>query len=80
MPDFDRIHSRPYKPDPAMSCERCCFNSGVHADWCLKRVERPPEVSMETWQHLRTARPFEMVEVTPEELEFLVSSIYDKRT
>jgi hypothetical protein len=26
--------SRPYRPNAAMACERCCFGTGVHSDWC----------------------------------------------
>jgi len=29
------IVSRPFHPK--MCCERCTFNSGLHADWCPKR-------------------------------------------
>ena len=29
---MSQIHSAPYRP--AMACERCCFGSGEHADWC----------------------------------------------
>ena len=28
------IQSRPYLPNPAMSCERCVFGRGDHADHC----------------------------------------------
>ena len=29
---MSQIHSAPYRP--AMACERCCFGSGEHAEWC----------------------------------------------
>jgi hypothetical protein len=29
--------SRPYRPDPSKCCERCCFNSGRHAEFCKPR-------------------------------------------
>ncbi len=31
MPD---ITSRPYRPNPEMACERCCFGRGPHATFC----------------------------------------------
>lgn len=31
---MSEITSKPYKPDPAMACDRCCFGRGEHAEWC----------------------------------------------
>jgi hypothetical protein len=72
MPDFDHIFVGGGRiKETGMHCPKCVWGRGEHADWCSGPVERPPEISPETWQRLRTARPFEMVEVTPEELEFI---------
>ena len=31
------ITSRPYRPNPDVTCERCVFGSGEHAKWCSRR-------------------------------------------
>ena len=34
MPDFENIRSRQYRPDPEKCCEKCCFGTGFHAEFC----------------------------------------------
>ena len=41
----NNIVSRPFRPDPAMACERCVFGTGKHLEQChatvVKNVQLP---------------------------------------
>jgi hypothetical protein len=39
MPEI--IASKLYHPNREKACERCCFGSGEHAEWCPERPQQP---------------------------------------